>query len=85
MQNMETWDRLTPLESRLYARQFRCASVLVVIGSLLLMLLLWAFAPNRPVDYKSDLEHFYYGSIGSDISSGLPLKVLQVLPKRRCP
>jgi len=78
---METWDRLTPLESRLYARQFRCASVLVVIGSLLLMLLLWAFAPNRPVDYKSDLEHFYYGSIGSDISSGLPLKVLQVLPK----
>jgi len=77
---METWDRLTLLESGLYARRFRCASLLVVIGSLLLLLLLSAFAPNRPVDYKSDLEHFYYGSIGSDISGGLPLKVLQVLP-----
>lgn len=77
----EPFDRLTPLESDLYARRVRCGAVAVLFGCLLLGLLLWVFSPDRPRTYASDLEHFYYGSIGSDISGGLPLKVLQVLPR----
>ena len=77
---VETFDRPTPLESDLYARRVRCAAIAVLIACGLLMLLMQAFAPNRPRTYANDLDHFYYGSIGSDISGGLPLKVLQVLP-----
>ncbi len=77
---METFDRPTPAESRLYAARFRLLCIWVALGSLLFLFLLNIFAPNRPVDYKGEKEHFYYGSIGSDISGGLPLKVMQVLP-----
>ena len=77
---METFDRLNQLETRLVAKQWRlwCFGIL---GIAFLWLLFFAyFSPNRPVCYHDDVDHFYYGSIGSDISSGLPLKVLQVLP-----
>lgn len=77
----EPFNRLTPAESRLHARRFRLASVLVVLLTMGLMGLLNAFAPNRPVEYDNPLDHFYHGSIGSDISGGIPLKVLRVLPK----
>ncbi len=77
---METFDRLTPQESRLHARRLRTVSVLAVLGAAGLFVVLNVFAPNRPVDYEDEEDHFYYGSIGSDISGGLPLKVLQVLP-----
>ena len=77
----EIFERLTPQESRLYGRRFRCAAITVVIVGALLALVMYAFSPNRPRDYASDLDHFFYGSIGSDISGGLPLKVLQVLPR----
>ncbi|MFQ6021415.1 MAG: cytochrome c [Acidiferrobacterales bacterium] len=77
---METFDRLTPQESRLHGRRFRLACGIAVIGILGLLAFFNAFASNRPVDYESDEDHFYYGSIGSDISGGLPLKVMQVLP-----
>mgnify|MGYP006278441145 CR=1 FL=1 len=77
---METFDRLTRAESRRHARRFLVASVLVVIATVCALGFFDAFAPNRPVDYENDPEHFYYGSIGADISGGLPLKVMQVLP-----
>ncbi len=80
MPKLETFDRLTPLESRLHARRVRGASIFLVVGVLGLFAFLNVFAPDRPVDYEDDEDHFYYGSIGSDISGGLPLKVLQVLP-----
>jgi hypothetical protein len=78
---METFDRPTPAEGRLYAGRVRNAGIAVVVASALLLLVMGGFAPNRPVDHATDLEHFYYGSIGSDISGGLPVKVLQVLPR----
>lgn len=77
---METFDRLTPQESRLQARRLRFACGVIVIVVLVLFAILNAFPPNRPVTYESDRDHFFYGSIGSDISRGLPLKVIQVLP-----
>lgn len=78
---METFERLTPAESRLYARRVRAGAIAGALAAGVLLLALGAFAPNRPRDYRSDVEEFYYGSIGSDISGGLPVKVLQVLPR----
>ena len=43
--------------------------------------LLMVYSPNRPVTYSDPAEHFQYGSVGTDIENGLPLRVLQVLPK----
>lgn len=78
---MATWDRLPSPETRLLARRLRAWMVAVPIGLGLLALLLDAFAPNRPVEYEDELAHFYYGSIGSDLSAGIPVKVLRVLPE----
>lgn len=77
---MESFQRLTIEQSRRQARRFRFFSGLVVIIAAGLLLFFHVFPPNRPVDYESEEDHFYYGSIGSDISGGLPLKVVQVLP-----
>jgi mono/diheme cytochrome c family protein len=41
----------------------------------------WRYIAQRPVDYASDLEHFKYGSIGSDSDSGIPYWVWRVLPQ----
>jgi len=76
----ETFDRLTPLESDLYARRLRTAALVVVFLFGVLMLVMRAYSPDRPREYASDLDHYYYGSIGSDISGGLPVPLLQVLP-----
>src|SRR5262245_9706949 len=77
----EPFERLTPLESDLYARRFRAAALIVLVAFVLFMLAMRSCSPDRPRDYADDLEHFYYGSIGSDISGGLPVKLLQVLPE----
>ncbi len=77
---METFDRWTPEEGRAEARRYAKAALAVGVVALVLLAFFNTFAPNRPVDYESDLEHFYYGSIGSDIPNGVPLKVVQVLP-----
>jgi hypothetical protein len=36
---------------------------------------------NRPVDYDEITEHFKYGSIGSEASSGVPYWIWKVLPE----
>lgn len=77
---METFKRLTLEHSRTQARHFVVTCGVTVLGTMGLLGVLDVFAPNRPVDYKSEQDHFYFGSIGSDISGGLPLKVIQVLP-----
>jgi hypothetical protein len=77
---MELYDRATPQENRLFARRLGCWMVAVVLAAFCAALVLNRFAPNRPVERESDLEHFYYGSIGSDISGGLPVDILLVLP-----
>jgi mono/diheme cytochrome c family protein len=55
-----------------------------VVGGLLLFtgaMLYFRYNPDRPVTYDDIEEHFKYGSIGSDIENGLPLRVLQALPR----
>ena len=77
---MANFNRPTPEQGRSIARRFARDCVIAVLIAAGLGLVLNSFAPNRPVDYQSDKEHFYYGSIGSDVSGGIPLKVIQVLP-----
>ncbi|MBB3233105.1 hypothetical protein [Halomonas stenophila] len=75
------FERPTHLVSKLYAGRLRLAAICAVVLLSALLALFHAFPPNRPVEYTSEVEHFYYGSIGSDITSGIPLKLMQVLPK----
>ena len=52
-----------------------------VVAIVIVFLLGYRYSPNRPVTYVNIREHFKYGSIGSDIENGLPLRVLKVLPR----
>lgn len=45
------------------------------------LLLSSRYAPNRPVTYEGIEDHFKYGTIGADTRNGLPLRVMQVLPR----
>lgn len=45
------------------------------------LLLSYRYSPNRPVEYEGIEEHFKYGSIGGDTENGLPLRVVQILPR----
>jgi hypothetical protein len=71
---------LGPEDNRREVRRLKNLCLGFLAGAGLLLSLLWQLPPDRPVDYATDVEHFYYGSIGSDIAGGLPLKVVQVLP-----
>ena len=77
-------DPLTPLEAELRRRAIRRWVVAVVVIAALVVvaaLALRRYELNQPVVYEDIQEHFKYGSIGSDIENGLPLRVLQVLPR----
>ena len=39
------------------------------------------FSPDRPVDYQDDVEHFKYGSLGSEHEFGVPY--CELLPLQR--
>lgn len=77
---MEGWDRPTKAHSRHLARGLARWSRFVVVVSAFLVALVLAVPPDDPRDFESEQDHFYYGSIGSDIASGLPLDVMRVLP-----
>jgi hypothetical protein len=77
-------DPLTPLEAELRRRSRRRWIIFAVVVAVLVGIayaLCQRYALNRPVTYSDPAEHFKYGSIGSDFENGLPLRVLQVLPR----
>ncbi|MDF7801850.1 hypothetical protein P4C99_20395 [Pontiellaceae bacterium B1224] len=63
------------------ARRLIPLMLVFVLGGAGVLALMVRYAPNRPVHYKDDVEHFYYGSYGSDIENGLPLRILIALPR----
>ncbi len=77
-------DPLTPVEAAWRRRaQIRFAVFVLVVAILAVFatLLFNRYASNRPVTYSNIEDHFKYGSIGSDYENGLPLRILQVLPR----
>jgi mono/diheme cytochrome c family protein len=77
-------DPLTPVEAALRRRAIRIWVMVVVVAAILAILAILAaqrYAPNRPAVYEDVTEHFKYGSIGADVENGLPLRILQALPR----
>jgi mono/diheme cytochrome c family protein len=82
---MAKWrDPLTPLEQELRRRALTklwIAMAATVAVLLFVFYVGWSYSFDRPVAYSDPVEHFKYGSIGSDIENGLPVRVLNVLPR----
>jgi Cytochrome C oxidase, cbb3-type, subunit III len=58
--------------------------VIAVFFALLLSLVIWlvmVFTTNKPVDYKNIVEQFKYGSLGSEITTGIPYWIWRVMPE----
>ncbi|MEM1299234.1 MAG: cytochrome c [Pseudomonadota bacterium] len=73
-------DAYSPPETRLFAAQFRKWCIVVGFVWVAVFLFLRSYPIDRPVERVTEVEHFYYGSIGSDRSSGLPVEIIRVLP-----
>jgi Cytochrome C oxidase, cbb3-type, subunit III len=54
---------------------------LLVLGVIVIGFLIVRFNAEEPVDYENPVEHFKYGSIGSEPASGLPYWIWKVLPE----
>ena len=53
----------------------------LAVVALLVAMLMFRFLRNDPVEYENAADHFKYGSIGSEISSGIPYWIWKVLPE----
>ena len=73
--------RRTPTEEYLHRQKNRRRLVLLAIVALLVLYVVVKYGRGGPITYQSDVEHFKYGSIGSDIENGMPIAILKVLPK----
>jgi hypothetical protein len=71
---------MSPLKSFLY-----CVGVVVAVVLVLVLLagawLLGRFGADSAVAYKDDLEHFNYGSLGSEHEFGVPYWIWRALPE----
>jgi RoxA-like, cytochrome c-like len=66
---------------RLLCRIGTVVMVLLVIALLGGGLLLGRFGADRPVAYQDDLDHFKYGSLGSEHEFGVPYWIWRALPE----
>jgi mono/diheme cytochrome c family protein len=72
------FDPLTPVERVLTRKRWiRCLVLLLVVVAAAYYLI---FVNQYVVAYKSDLDHFKYGSIGSEPANGFPILVFKALP-----
>src|SRR4030095_14123558 len=55
--------------------------VLLGVAVLAGAVLLGRFGADRPVDYQEDVEHFKYGSLGSEHQFGVPYWIWRALPE----
>lgn len=74
-------DPLTPVEAAIRRRNLRNRLIGIVILIAVVVFVVYRYHPNRPVEYTDIVDHFKYGSIGSDIENGIPVRVLQLLPR----
>src|SRR4030095_3508771 len=65
-------------------RKHRKRVLIALLIVLLLVVGTWVVSKtflNRPVDYDDIVEHFKYGSIGSESANGIPYWIWKVLPE----
>ena len=78
-----TWhaDPATPAE--ILSRRRRCGAHCLVLGLILILagIVYWRFVPEITRDYTDIGEHFKYGSIGTEMSNGVPYWIWKVLPE----
>lgn len=77
---MDTGNTTDITKPRKRGRRFLVALLVI----LLLVIGGWAFSKtflNKPVDYDDIVDHFKYGSIGSETASGIPYWIWKVLPE----
>lgn len=75
----------TPVEReeqrRRRIRRLVYLALLAVPGIALPLWFSWSHPADRTVEHEDIVEHFKYGSIGSDRDNGIPLEVFRVLPR----
>jgi hypothetical protein len=72
---------LTPVAQALRQRATKGWIILFLIIAFIFIGIYLIFNPNRPVDYSEIEDHFKYGSLGSEIASGIPYGLWKVMPK----
>ena len=58
-----------------------CAAALLLVAVIAGAWLVGRFGADTPVPYKDDLEHFKYGSLGSEHEFGVPYWIWRALPE----
>lgn len=66
---------------RILSRIGLIAVILLVIGLAGGVYLMARFSADSPVDYPNDIDHFKYGSLGSEHEFGVPYWIWRALPE----
>lgn len=77
---MHDGERVDPVDRELKRRKWRRRAIYLLTLLTVAIAVYWLFLAAIPVDYESDVDHFKYGSIGSDYD-GIPLRIWKVLPE----
>ena len=81
MQTPKYDEPLTPVDREQKKRTLKRNIVIAILFLALVAFLSYRYSPNRPMTYSYIVDHFKYGSIGSDVENGFPLRLLKVLPR----
>ena len=78
-----TWHEDPPTPTEVVGRRRRMWRRLLTLMLLLVLggIVYWRFIPEITRDYPDIEEHFKYGSIGTEMSSGVPYWIWKVLPE----
>lgn len=73
-----SFDRLTPVEQIVRRRKLIMRSIALLL--ILIGVYYFVFVRTYPVTYEKEVDHFKYGSIGSEPANGLPYWIFKSLP-----
>jgi hypothetical protein len=66
---------------RFFYRFGLSATIILAVVSIVVLVLVGRFGADRPVEYRDDLDHFKYGSLGSEHEFGIPYWIWRALPE----
>ena len=66
---------------RFFYRFGLSATIILAVASIVVLVLVGRFGADRPVEYRDDLDHFKYGSLGSEHEFGIPYWIWRALPE----